>query len=142
MIHNLYIFNRTGSLLHYEEWQPRTERMSLDQEAKLLFGALFSLKGLMAKISPVDVKPNEALRSFKTGDYQLTHFESPSGVQLVLFADTSATGLRELLSNIYTQAYVDCCVKNPLRSADEPISSSLFKERLNDLVSRHPAFRS
>ena len=50
--------------------------MSKEEEAKLLYGMLFSLKSFSAKLSPVDMK--QGFSSYKTNVYRLTLFETPS----------------------------------------------------------------
>lgn len=54
MIYNLYIFSRTGTCLFYTEWyRPFSSLRDLpDEDRKLMFGLLFSLKQLMNKASP------------------------------------------------------------------------------------------
>jgi trafficking protein particle complex subunit 1 len=54
MIHCLYIFSKAGSCLFYKEWnRPRnTLADNPDEERKLMFGLLFSLKQLMNKMAP------------------------------------------------------------------------------------------
>jgi hypothetical protein len=53
-IHSLYVFSKTGSCLYYAEWyRPRNPLAgSPDEERKLMFGLLFSLKQLMNKMAP------------------------------------------------------------------------------------------
>ena len=54
MIYNLYIFSRTGTCIFYTEWyRPYSSLRDLpDEDRKLMFGLLFSLKQLMNKASP------------------------------------------------------------------------------------------
>ena len=53
-IHSLYIFSRRGTCLYYTEWyRPRNTLSELPEEdRKLMFGLLFSLKQLMNKMHP------------------------------------------------------------------------------------------
>lgn len=54
MIYCLYIYSKGGSCLYYREWlRPRnTLADNPDEERKLVFGLLFSLKQLMNKMAP------------------------------------------------------------------------------------------
>jgi hypothetical protein len=54
MIYNLYIFNRGGACLYYEEWNRPQNTLADDPEEdrKLMFGLYFSLKELARKLSP------------------------------------------------------------------------------------------
>ena len=55
MIFNLYIFDRAGTCLYYTEWyRPLSTLKDLpDEDNKLMFGLLFSLKQLMNKANPL-----------------------------------------------------------------------------------------
>ncbi|KAL8548813.1 hypothetical protein ACS0TY_007904 [Phlomoides rotata] len=50
--HMLYIFNRNGICLLYREWNRPLKTLSSQQDHKLMFGLLFSLKSLTAKMDP------------------------------------------------------------------------------------------
>lgn len=54
MIHNLYIFDRNGQCLYYKEWNrdQYTLRESPDEDRKLVFGLIFSLKQFVTSLSP------------------------------------------------------------------------------------------
>lgn len=53
-IFTLYIFSRRGACLYYAEWQrPHSTLKDMPEEdRKLMFGLLFSLKQLMNKMNP------------------------------------------------------------------------------------------
>ena len=55
MIYNLYIFDRAGTCIYYTEWhRPVSTLKDLpDEDRKLMFGLLFSLKQLMNKANPM-----------------------------------------------------------------------------------------
>ena len=48
-IHSLYVFSKDGSCLYYYEWnRPRSTLADApDEDRKLMFGLVFSLKQLM-----------------------------------------------------------------------------------------------
>lgn len=53
MIYNFYIFDRKGSCIHYVEWNRTTAQVtSAEEEQKLMFGMLYSLKLFVKKSSP------------------------------------------------------------------------------------------
>lgn len=54
-IHSIYIFSKTGTCLYYAEWvRPRSSLSdSPEEDRKLMFGLLFSLKQLMNKMGPL-----------------------------------------------------------------------------------------
>lgn len=51
--HMMYIFNRNGVCLLYREWNRPLRTLSAQQDHKLMFGLLFSLKSLTAKMDPI-----------------------------------------------------------------------------------------
>lgn len=115
-IYNLYVFDRNGSLLFYHEWIRRKHTsMSKEEEAKLLYGMLFSLKSFCAKLSPLDMK--QGFSSYKTNMYRLNFYETPSSLKFVLNTDSEASQqeVRQLAFNsVPTLQYLyfrceNCC---------------------------------
>lgn len=140
-IHNIYIFDRNGNLLYYHEWNRiKQSGITREEEAKLMYGMLFSLKSFVNKISPTD--PREGFLFYKTSKYTLHFMETPSGLKFILNTDTSAQNVRALLQQIYSQVYVEFVVKNPILSLSESIKSDLFKSKLDVLVKQSPIYLS
>ncbi|KAL3250087.1 hypothetical protein MRX96_055690 [Rhipicephalus microplus] len=126
-IHNLYIFSRNGAFLYYDEWKrSKNSGMSRDEEAKLMYGMIYSLKSFVAKIAPAD---------------WLNFYETPSGLKFIMNTDTNASNVRELLHDIYHQVYVEYVVKNPECQLGKPITSELFKEQLNAFILKSPLYK-
>ncbi|CAD0200545.1 unnamed protein product [Chrysodeixis includens] len=137
-IHNLYIFDRYGTLLYYGEWN-RSKQSGMsreEEEGKLMYGMLFSIKSFVAKISPLD--PKDGFMNYKTSKYTLHCLETPSGLKFVMNTDNQAQGVRELLKKIYGEIYVKYAVRNPLCGIGEPITSELFKNKLDAFVKQTP----
>ncbi|XP_014203879.1 trafficking protein particle complex subunit 1 [Copidosoma floridanum] len=138
-IHNLYVFSKNGTLLFYEEWNRLNKSgMTKEEEAKLMYGMLFSIKSFVSKISPLDSK--EGFLSYKTSKYTLHYFETSSGLKFVLNTDNVAQNVRELLQRLYSQVYIEYVVKNPLCQPNEPIQSELFKIKVDELMKKSPSF--
>lgn len=140
-IYNLYIFDRNGQLLNYTEWiRKKQSGMTRDEEAKLLYGMIFSIKSFVSKVSPVDLK--EGFLTYTTNKYCLSLYETPSRIKFILNTDIHAQGIKELLHQIYTQVYVENVVYNPLCRLDKPIESELFAAKLDEVIKQSPAYTS
>ncbi|KAF7994797.1 hypothetical protein HCN44_004269 [Aphidius gifuensis] len=138
-IHNLYIFSRTGVLLHYAEWNRQNKSgITNEEESKLMYGMLFSIKSFVNKISPLD--PKEGFLYYKTSKYTLHYLETPTGLKFVLNTDNQSQNVRELLQQLYSQVYLEYVVKNPICPMNEPIQSELFKLKVDELMKKSPIF--
>ncbi|KAL4708834.1 hypothetical protein ACJJTC_019350 [Scirpophaga incertulas] len=136
-IYNMYIFDRYGTLLYYGEWN-RTKQagMSREEEGKLMYGMLFSIKSFVAKISPLD--PKDGFLHYKTSKYTLHCLETASGLKFVMNTDNQAQGVRDLLKKIYGEIFVKYAIRNPLWNVGQPINSELFKNKLDAFVKQTP----
>ncbi|KAI3820298.1 hypothetical protein L1987_07843 [Smallanthus sonchifolius] len=131
--HMMYIFNRNGVCLLYREWNRPLRTLDSNQDHKLMFGLLFSLKSLTAKMDPSSTEKGNlgvpqlpgqgcSFHSFRTNTYKLSFMESPSGIKIILVTHPKASDLRESLKYIYN-LYVEYVVKNPLYTPGTPIRS-------------------
>ena len=141
-IYNLWIFDEKGTLLFYREWlRKKHTSMDREQEAKLLYGMLFSIKSFVNKLSPEDLK--EGFQSFRTSQYRFNLYETPTKVKFVLNTDTALTHpvVRDLLKKLHSQVYVEFLVKNLLYQQGTPIESQLFTTKLDDFVQTFAFFK-
>ncbi|KAM7361431.1 blocked early in transport 5 [Cochliomyia hominivorax] len=138
-IFNLYIFDKLGTLMYYAEWN-RTKKSGLTQEeeAKLTYGMLSSIKSFVSKISPHD--PREGFLFYKTNKYALHYLETPSGLKFVLNTDVNATNVKELLQQIYSKIWVEYVVRDPLWTPGTPVTSELFQTKLDEFIRQSPIF--
>nr|NP_001002742.1 trafficking protein particle complex subunit 1 [Danio rerio]AAH76411.1 Trafficking protein particle complex 1 [Danio rerio] len=138
-VHNLYIFDRNGTCLHYSEWNRKKQAgISKEEEFKLMYGMLFSIRSFVSKMSPLDMK--DGFLSFQTNRYKLHYYETPTGIRLVMNTDLSAPNCRETLQQIYSTLYVDLIVKNPLCVLGESLQSELFNSKLDSFIRALPFF--
>ncbi|CAM0880490.1 unnamed protein product [Alopecurus aequalis] len=140
----IYIFNRNGVCLLYREWHRPLRTLARNQDQKLMFGLLFSLRSFTAKIDPTSTEngnlgapllPGQgcSFHSFKTNTYKLNYMESPSGIKLILLTHPRTGDQRDALKHIYS-LYVEYVVKNPLYAPGSPIKCELFNKHLDQYV--------
>lgn len=103
-----------------------------------MYGMLFSLKSFVNKISPID--PKEGFLFYKTNKYALHYVEVSSGLKFVLNTDTTATGIKDFLLQLYSKIWVEYVVRNPLWTIGTPVTSDLFKAKLDEFVKASPLF--
>ncbi|MBN3306938.1 TPPC1 protein, partial [Amia calva] len=138
-VHNLYIFDRCGTCLHYSEWNRKKQAgISKDQECKLMYGMLFSIRSFVGKMSPVDMK--DGFLSFQTSRYKLHYYETPTGVKVVMNTDLGVPNCRDILHQIYSTLFVELVVRNPLCDPSAPLQSELFSSRLDAFIRALPFF--
>ncbi|XP_052173228.1 uncharacterized protein LOC127788692 isoform X1 [Diospyros lotus] len=151
--HMMYVFNRNGVCLLYREWNRLLHTLNSQQDHKLMFGLLFSLKSLTAKMDPtryfrvsilfraekgnlgVPQLPGQgcSFHSFRTNTYKLSFMETPSGIKIILVTHPRTGDLRESLKYIYN-LYVEYVVKNPLYTPGTLIRCDLFNKTLDQYV--------
>ncbi|GFQ64564.1 trafficking protein particle complex subunit 1 [Trichonephila clavata] len=138
-IYNLYVFNSAGSCIYYTEWHRKKQAgMSREEEMKLMYGLIFSLKSFVLKLSPVDCK--EGFLNYLTSKYKLNFYETGTGLKFIMNTDISAVNVRELLQRIYREVYVEYVVKNPECKMGKEIVSEVFQSKLDKLVRSFPIF--
>ncbi|KAF8413246.1 hypothetical protein HHK36_001222 [Tetracentron sinense] len=142
--HMIYVFNRNGVCLFYREWNRPLRTLNVQQDHKLMFGLLFSLKSFTSKMDPTGVEKGNlgvpqlpgqgcSFHSFRTNTYKLSLMESPSGIKIILVTHPKISDLRESLKYIYN-LYVEYAVKNPLYTPGTPIRCELFNTNLDQYV--------
>eukprot|EP00455_Lapot_gusevi_P037618 TRINITY_DN4222_c0_g1_i2.p1 TRINITY_DN4222_c0_g1~~TRINITY_DN4222_c0_g1_i2.p1 ORF type:complete len:145 (+),score=15.22 TRINITY_DN4222_c0_g1_i2:71-505(+) len=138
----LVIFNRQGKCLFTMECNKRrTKKGKPEQEQKLMFGLLHSLKSFVNRITPrpLDQLESEPLNSFVTKGYKLHYFETLSGLRFVLTTDPTVGNLQELLRSVYA-LYVEYVSKNPLYQVGDSVDCQLFVSKLSEYMRAHPNF--
>ena len=150
------IFSKQGVCLYYREWNRPSAPSDIRQDQKLMFGFLFSLKQLVAKMSPKKCVRRPTCTGFplhapvckrihglrrgggfyacSTNTFKLNYYEPPSGLRFILTTDLSAGDMRESLRHIYSNIYVESLSKNPLWKPDEELTCPLFTQTLERYI--------
>ena len=114
--------------------------ISQDEEFKLMYGMIFSIKSLVSRLSTVSTK--ESFTNYSTTKYKLHFFETATGLKFVLNTDTNVGSLNDVMYHIYSNIYVEYISRNPLCKAGEWIKSELFCSELDTYVRGLPLFNN
>ncbi|MCJ1247860.1 TRAPP subunit bet5 [Trapelia coarctata] len=116
VVYAFYIFDRHASCIYKKKWlptptaampipntAPQARVLSAEDDAKLVFGTVFSLRNMVRKLGGVD----DNFISYRTGHYKLHYYETPTNLKFVMVTDTKANNLRIVLHQIYVGLYVE-----------------------------------
>lgn len=120
--------NLIGNCIYSREWTPIDVRKQIPQHqsqqtlpgsintrnndhvAKLLFGALFSLKQISSNLNSSTTQMNN-LKSFSTAKYRCHFFETGTGIKFCLLTDPSVENMQFALKEIYANLFINCVIK-------------------------------
>ncbi|KAG6869133.1 hypothetical protein C0993_001698 [Termitomyces sp. T159_Od127] len=107
--------------------------LAFDEEAKLVYGVILSLRNMIKKLSGRD----EQFVNFKTSSYKLHLYETISGYKFVMLSDPNTDSLRFILRQIYSGPFLEYVVRNPLvkmDSRDFGVDNEYFRASVDRLV--------
>ncbi|KAI9785007.1 MAG: TRAPP subunit bet5 [Geoglossum umbratile] len=134
--------------------RPRPARLSAEDDAKLIFGTVFSLRNMVRKLGGPDdhagllpeahtTENFDSFVSYRTGQYKLHYYETPTNLKFVMLTDIKTNNLRMVLHQIYVSLYVEFVVKNPLSPVEHPggegVANELFEMGLESFIVGPPA---
>jgi hypothetical protein len=132
--------------------------LAFDEEAKLVYGVVISLRNMVKKLSGRCVRPllglecsltwshpprDEQFTSYRTSAYRLHLFETLSGYKFVMLTDPKTEGIRPYLRRIYEGPFLEYVVRNPLvkmDSREQGIDNDIFRAALDRMVRGLPMF--
>jgi len=83
---------------------------------------------------------DDSFLSYRTSQYKLHYYETPSNTKFVMLTDTKAPSMRIALHQIWVNIYVEFVVKNPLSPVEHPgglgVNNELFEASLEQFVDR------
>ncbi|PYI10054.1 transport protein particle subunit bet5 [Aspergillus sclerotiicarbonarius CBS 121057] len=162
VVYSFYIFDRHAECIYKRRWLPRPASMvgskssrptseasapglpatlgqsarTTDDDAKLIFGTVFSLRNMARKLGGED----DNFVTYRTSQYKLHYYETPTNIKFVMLTDLKSPSMRVALQQIYINLYVEYVVKNPLSPAEHPggigVNNELFEESLEQFVTR------
>jgi hypothetical protein len=107
--------------------------LAFDEEAKLVYGVVISLRNMIKKLSIRD----EQFVNYRTSSYKLHLFETVSGYKFVMLSDPKADSLRFVLRQIYVGPFLEYVVRNPLvkmDSREHGIDNEYFRASVDRLI--------
>lgn len=124
--------------------------LSNEDDAKLIFGSIFSLRRMVRQLGgeddrcalcfrfPVYCTHNLSFLSYRTGEYKLHYFETPTNLKFVMLTDTRIGNMRTVLYQIWANLYVEYVVKNPISPVEHPggigVANELFDGGLESFI--------
>jgi trafficking protein particle complex subunit 1 len=83
---------------------------------------------------------NNSFLSYRTGEYKLHYYETPTRMKFAMLTDTKTNNLRVALHQIWANLYVEYVVKNPLSPVEHPggvgVANELFEQSLQRFIVR------
>jgi len=108
--------------------------LSNEDDAKLIFGSIFSLRRMVRQLGGED----DSFLSYRTGEYKLHYFETPTKLKFVMLTDTRIGNMRTVLYQIWANLYVEYVVKNPISPVEHPggvgVANELFDGGLESFI--------
>lgn len=117
-IYSFYIFDRHTECVYSKLWlagqsaassaaavqqQSLAARNRASDDAKLIFGTVFSLRNMARKLGGDD----DAFICYRTSTYKLHYYETPTNLRFVLLTEPGALSMRNVLHQIYINLWVE-----------------------------------
>ncbi|KAI0128803.1 sybindin-like family protein [Xylariales sp. AK1849] len=113
---------------------PRSAQAKASDDAKLIFGTVFSLRNMVRKLGGED----DAFISYRTAQYKLHYYETPSNLRFAMLTEPVAPSMRNVLHQIYINLWVEYVVKNPLSPVEhkggDGVRNEMFEMGLDKFV--------
>ncbi|BDD61996.1 hypothetical protein MAP00_007002 [Monascus purpureus] len=130
VVYSFYIFDRHAECIYRRRWLPRPASIvgkssrptsdtptlsngispaleklgrTADDDAKLVFGTVFSLRNMVRKLGGDD----DSFISYTTNQYKLHFYETPTNTKFVMITDIKSPSMRIALQQIYINLYVE-----------------------------------
>ncbi|KAH6850084.1 Longin-like domain-containing protein [Chaetomium sp. MPI-CAGE-AT-0009] len=141
-VYSFYIFDRHTECIYTKTWLPPASsapmaaalRTSSADDAKLIFGTVFSLRNMVRKLGGED----DAFVAFRTAHYKLHYYETASSLRLVMLTDTATPSMRNVLHQVYINLWLEYVVKNPLSPVEHKggagVKNELFELALDQFI--------
>ncbi|THX59170.1 transporter particle subunit bet5 [Aureobasidium pullulans] len=160
-VYSFYIFDRHTECIYSKRWAQRPvsqsarsvqrqsgasaisngdlpgvnpKALSNEDDAKLIFGAIFSLRRMVRQLGGED----DSFLSYRTGEYKLHYFETATNLKFVMLTDTRIASMRTVLYQIWANLYVEYVVKSPISPVEHAggvgVANELFEGALESFI--------
>ncbi|KKA28275.1 hypothetical protein TD95_001862 [Thielaviopsis punctulata] len=144
-VYSFYIFDRHTECVYNRSWAapdpltpgsppPLPVKRSTADDAKLIFGTVFSLRNMVRKLGGDD----DAFVSFRTGQYKLHYYETPANLRFVMLTDAQQPSMRNVLHQIFINLWVEHVVKNPIAPVEHKggagVKNEMFEMTLDRFI--------
>lgn len=124
----------TSALSNGEVPAVTRKALSNEDDAKLIFGTIFSLRRMVRQLGGQD----DQFLSYRTGEYKLHYYETPTQLKFIMLTDTRVGNMRTVLHQIWATLYVEYVVKSPLSPIEHPkgvgVANELFEGGLETFI--------
>lgn len=141
ILYEFLIFTGKESLIFYEDLKRQNSNSQKDIISSLdktqvhrienISGIAEATKSLVEKLSPT---PIMTFKYFTTNKYKYNIYEVPTGLKFILITGIDNYDYLDVLSCIYTDAYVEYVTKNILNKKDSIIENTDFREKLREIL--------
>jgi len=112
---------------------PANAGLPFDEEAKLVYGVVLSLRNMVKRLSGRD----EGFVNYRTSTYKLHLYETLSGYKFIMLSDPNADSLRFVMRQIYAGPFLEYVVRNPLTQMDSKehgIDNEYFRTSIDRMI--------
>ncbi|SCV69754.1 BQ2448_1148 [Microbotryum intermedium] len=110
--------------------------LPFDEEAKLVYGIVFSLRNLVNKLSPSPRDNSDSFHSYSTSLYKLHYLHTPSNYHFVLVSSPRPDSLRPQLRALYQGAFWEWVIRNPMVELDSTKGTGIDNVAFRSAVER------
>ncbi|CAB9503240.1 protein particle complex subunit 1 [Seminavis robusta] len=150
-VHSFLVFDRKGKTMFAKRYgkadaESISDEAQLEEQRKLVFGMLFSLREVIASLSPSE---ETALHTVQTGASTIHNYETNSGMRVAVYMTPNPMAppsegdtICKSLEHIYKELWVQCVIRSPLyRPTEGNINATNFEQKLDDYLVAQPWFR-
>ena len=133
------LLNFAGKCLFYEDFigNSTIEKIMNDKNEiarlKNIYGMSIALKAFSSRMSHT---PITTFKSFTTGKYKYSIYETGSSLRFILISAVDDIDYTSKLQTIYTDIYMEYVNRNPLYEKDSVIGFQIFRDKIKEYLTK------